>query len=287
MKKIALTVIMLAMAMMAATAMTPHGETAEPTGRKGECQDEGYRHIKDISYVSEDETDTYRIERCRLDLYYPEDVEGFATLVWFHGGGLEGGSKSLLDEFRRQGFAVADVNYRLFPKVKCPGYIDDAAEAVAFIFKHIEEYGGDPSKIYVGGHSAGGYLTLMLVLCPEYMKAYGADALKIRKAYPVSGQTFTHFTIKKERGMSMDLPLIDEFAPINNVRKEGAPLMLVTGDRDLEMLCRYEENASLLSILRHFGHPAVLYELSGFDHGTVLGPACMLIRDDIRKDSDK
>ena len=54
-----------------------------------------------------------------------------------------------------------------------------------------------------------------------------------------------------------------------------------------EMLCRYEENASLLSILRHFGHPAVLYELSGFDHGTVLGPACMLIRDDIRKDSGK
>ena len=100
MKKIALTVIMLAMAMMAATAMTPHGETAEPTGRKGECPDKGYRHIKDIPYVSADETDTYRIERCRLDLYYPEDVEGFATLVWFHGGGLEGGSKSLLDEFR-------------------------------------------------------------------------------------------------------------------------------------------------------------------------------------------
>ena len=246
--------------------------------------DGGYAHIKDIPYVSQDETDPYKLERCKLDLYYPEDTEGFATLVWFHGGGLEGGSKSLMGEFRKQGFAVADINYRLYPKAKCPAYINDAAEAVAYIFKHIAEYGGDPSRIYVGGHSAGGYLTLMLVLCPEYMAAYGADADDIRKAYPVSGQTFTHFTIKKERGMSMDLPYIDEYAPINNVRKEGAPLMLITGDRDLEMLCRFEENDCLMSILEHFGHPAELYELDGFNHSNVIGPAALLIREDIKTD---
>ena len=114
--------------------------------------------------------------------------------------------------------------------------------------------------------------------------AYGADADDIRKAYPVSGQTFTHFTIKKERGMSMDLPYIDEYAPINNVRKEGAPLMLITGDRDLEMLCRFEENDCLMSILEHFGHPAVLYELDGFNHSNVIGPAALLIREDIKTD---
>lgn len=245
--------------------------------------DAGYRHLKDISYVHDGETDSYRLERCRLDIYYPENAEGFATLVWFHGGGLEGGSKSLVNEFRKQGFAVVDVNYRLFPKVKCPGYIDDAAEAMAWVFEHIAEYGGDPDKICVGGHSAGGYLTLMLALAPEYMARYGADADRILKAYPVSGQTATHFAIKKERGLSMDLPVIDEFAPSYNVRKEGAPLMLITGDRNLEMLARYEENAHLLAILKHFGHPAVLYEINGFDHGSVLGPACYLIRDDIRK----
>lgn len=271
--------IITLLAVLCMTAGINQAGAAESSGT-----DKGYRHLKDISYVQDTETDRYRLERCKLDLYYPEDVEGFATLVWFHGGGLEGGSKSLLDNFRRQGFAVADVNYRLYPKVKCPGYIQDAAEAVAFIFKHIAEYGGDPSRIYVGGHSAGGYLTLMLVLCPEYMEAYGADAGRIRKAYPVSGQTFTHFTIKKERGLSMDLPVIDSLAPINNVTGKGAPLMLITGDRNLEMLCRYEENSSLLAILRHFGHPAVLYELQGFDHGGVVVPASILIRDDIRKD---
>ena len=244
--------------------------------------DAGYRHLVDISYVSENETDEYRLERCRLDIYYPEDTEGFATLVWFHGGGLEGGSKHLLDEFRRQGFAVVDVNYRLSPRAKCPSYIEDAAQAVAWVFEHIGEYGGDADRISVGGHSAGGYLTLMLTLDKDYMAGFGADADRIAKAYPVSGQTATHYTIKAERGLSRDIPVVDEFAPSNNVRKEGAPIMLITGDDDLEMLARYEENLHLYALLEHFGHPAVLYQLEGFNHGNVVGPACYLIREDMK-----
>ena len=245
--------------------------------------EKGYRHIKDISYVPEDETDEYRRERCRLDIYYPENSDGFATLVWFHGGGLEGGSKSLLGELRGQGFAGVDVNYRLSPKAACPSYIEDAAQAMAWVFNNIDEYGGTPEQIYVGGHSAGGYLTLMLVLAKDYMAAWGADADRIVKAYPVSGQTATHYTIKAERGLSRDIPVIDEFAPSNNVRKEGAPIMLITGDDDLEMLARYEENLHLYSLLRFFGHPVELYQLEGFNHGNVIGPACYLIRDDIRR----
>lgn len=248
-----------------------------------EVKDKGYRHLSDVSYVSGDETDKYRIERCKLDIYYPEDVDGFATIVWFHGGGLEGGSKALRDEFRKSGFAVVDVNYRLFPKAKCPAYIDDAALAVAWVFNHIEEYGGTTDQIYVGGHSAGGYLTLMVTLAKEYLMQYGVDADRIVKAYPVSGQTTTHYAIRAERGISRDLPVIDSLAPSNNVRKEGASLVLITGDRDLEMMARYEENAHLYALLRHFGHSVKLYELQGFDHGTVLGPACCMIRDDMKR----
>lgn len=246
-------------------------------------EDRGYRHLTDISYVPENETDRYRIDRCKLDIYYPENVDKFATLVWFHGGGLEGGSKALRDEFRNRGFAVVDVNYCLFPKAKCPAYIDDAALAVAWVFNHIEEYGGTTDQIYVGGHSAGGYLTLMVTLAKDYLKQYGVDSDRIVKAYPVSGQTTTHYAIRAERGISRDLPVIDSLAPSNNVRKEGASLVLITGDRDLEMMARYEENAHLYSLLRHFGHPVKLYELQGFDHGTVLGPACYMIRDDMMR----
>lgn len=77
-----------------------------------------YRTNKDISYVSGSETDTYRLERCKLDIYYPENKKDFSTIVWFHGGGMEGGNKFIPKELREQGFAVVAVNYRLSPKAK-------------------------------------------------------------------------------------------------------------------------------------------------------------------------
>lgn len=246
-------------------------------------QDEGYNFVQNVSYVSADETDEYRKERCVLDIYYPDTDEGFATLVWFHGGGLTGGSKELLEGFRRQGFAVVAVNYRLFPKCKCPDYIDDAAQAVAWTYDNIEKYGGDKDHIYVSGHSAGGYLTLMVALAKEYTAKYGFDADKIAKAYPVSGQTVTHYTIRKERGLPDGIPVVDGYAPMSHAGRGGAPMVLISGDRDLEMLARYEENAHLQVLLEHFGHDSVLYEMQGFDHGTVLAPAVALITSDIRR----
>ena len=246
-------------------------------------EDKGYNFVQNVSYASADEQDEYRKERCVLDIYYPETDKGFATLVWFHGGGLEKGNKDLLDGFRRQGFAVVSVNYRLFPQCKCPDYIDDAAMAVAWTFENIEKYGGNKDQIYVSGHSAGGYLTLMVTLAKEYMEKYGADADKIAKAYPVSGQTVTHYTIRKERGLPDGLPVIDEYAPMTHAGRGGAPLVLISGDRNLEMLARYEENAHLQALLKNFGHDSVLYEIQGFNHRTVTAPASALISSDIKK----
>lgn len=246
-------------------------------------EDKGYNFVQNVSYTSADEQDDYRKERCVLDIYYPETDKGFATLVWFHGGGLEKGNKDLLDGFRRQGFAVVSVNYRLFPQCKCPDYIEDAAMAVAWTFENIEKYGGNKDQIYVSGHSAGGYLTLMVTLAKEYMEKYGADADKIAKAYPVSGQTVTHYTIRKERGLPDGLPVIDEYAPMTHAGRGGAPLVLISGDRDLEMLARYEENAHLQVLLKNFGHDSVLYEIQGFNHRTVTAPASALISSDIKK----
>ena len=99
-----------------------------------------YTEIKDISYVPQGTTDAYRLERCKFDVYYPTDVKEFATVVWFHGGGLEGGNKGIPADLRGQGFAVVAVNYRLSPRAKNPAYIDDAAAAVAWVMQHIAEY---------------------------------------------------------------------------------------------------------------------------------------------------
>ena len=85
-----------------------------------------YKTLKDISYVSADDTSAYRRERCKLDMYVPEGRKGFKTIVWFHGGALEGGSKELRPELQNAGIAIVAPNYRLFPRCKCPDYTRDS-----------------------------------------------------------------------------------------------------------------------------------------------------------------
>ncbi|MDR1096561.1 MAG: alpha/beta hydrolase [Tannerella sp.] len=237
----------------------------------------GYAFREDISYIGEADTDTYRQKRCKLDLYYPAKAENFATVIWLHGGGLEGGSKHIPVELKNKGFAVVAVNYRLSPEAQNPSYIIDAAEATAWVFKNIAKYGGDPGKIFISGHSAGGYLALMIGLDKKYMAAYGVDADRIKGLIPVSGQTNTHYTIRKERGQPFGIPVIDEYAPINCVRKGLPPTFLITGDRELELTARYEENLHLKAIMRSLENNVELYELQGFDHGTVVVPSTELI----------
>ena len=244
---------------------------------------ETYKTVKDISYIPAGETDGYRKERCKLDVYYPVGKKGFPTIVWFHGGGLEGGGKHVPEMFMNQGFAVVAVNYRLSPKAQNPAYTEDAAAAVAWAYKHIEEYGGSPRRVFVTGHSAGGYLTLMVGLDKSYLQEYGVDADSIAAYLPISGQTVTHFTIRKERSLPEGIPVIDQYAPCNKARKDTPPFVLITGDRNLEMADRYEENALLASVLKNIGNKKVsLYELQGFDHGQVYGPGCCLVANYIR-----
>ncbi len=244
---------------------------------------ETYKTVKDISYIPAGETDGYRKERCKLDVYYPVGKKDFPTIVWFHGGGLEGGGKHVPEMFMNQGFAVVAVNYRLSPKAQNPAYTEDAAAAVAWAYKHIEEYGGSPRRVFVTGHSAGGYLTLMVGLDKSYLQEYGVDADSIAAYLPISGQTVTHFTIRKERSLPEGIPVIDQYAPCNKARKDTPPFVLITGDRNLEMADRYEENALWASVLKNIGTKKVsLYELQGFDHGQVYVPGCCLVANYIR-----
>jgi len=159
--------------------------------------------------------------RCKLDIYYPENVDNFITVVWFHGGGLTGGEKSIPERLKNHELAIVAVNYRLSPKAKSPSYIDDAAAAVAWVLKNIGKYGGDPNKIVVSGHSAGGYLTAMIGLDKHYLASYGIDANSIYKLIPFSGQMITHFTVRKERGIADTQPIVDNMAPLFHVRADS------------------------------------------------------------------
>lgn len=227
---------------------------------------------------------------CVLDIYYPAKISGFTTVIWFHGGGLTGGDKEIPEALRRKGICVVGVGYRLSPQVKCPEYIEDAAAAVAWVFHHIKSFGGDPEHIFVSGHSAGGYLTLMVGLDKRWLKPYGIDANSIAGLIPFSGQTITHFTIRKEHGIPDTQPVVDEFAPLFHVRADAPPLTLITGDREMEMLGRYEENAYLMRMMKVVGHKqTVLYELDGYGHNMAEPAFPILLRtiDQIVKQKDK
>lgn len=244
-----------------------------------QAQEAVYSTSMDLPYYPESlrSSDEYLSERCVLDVYYPENLEDFPTVVWFHGGGLRGGNKEIPDALKEQGMAVVAANYRLHPKIKAPVYIEDAAAAVAWVLEHIADYGGDPKQVFVSGHSAGGYLASMIGLDKTYLEAHNLDANQLAGLIPFSGQTITHFTVRSERGIKGTQPIIDDMAPLYHVRKDAPPLLLITGDRELEMLGRYEENAYLMRMMKVVGHPDTrLLEMDGYGH-MMLEPAFPLL----------
>ncbi len=245
---------------------------------------QAYKTDTNILYRTDGTPTDYMQQRCRLDVYYPADKKAFTTVVWFHGGGLTGGEKFIPAELKEKGIAVVAAGYRLSPQAKCPAYIEDAAAAVAWTFQNIEKYGGSTNRIFVSGHSAGGYLTCMIGLDKHWLAPYGVDANRIAGLIPFSGQAITHFTIRNERGIDSKQPVIDEMAPLFHVRKDAPPLLLITGDRERELYGRYEENAYLWRMMKEVGNTnTVLHELEGFDHGQMAEPALYLLLRFVKK----
>ncbi len=221
-------------------------------------------------------------ERCVLDIERPP-VEQVGTaaapvLVWFHAGGLTSGSKWIPAGFRNKGFVVVAAGYRLSPDVEARVCIEDAAAAVAWCMDHIGAYGGNPDRIVVTGHSAGGYLASMIGLDKRWLGAHGKDPDDLAGLAPVSGHGVTHFRIRQERGIPGTRAIVDDLAPIFHVRADAPPMLLISGDREKEMLGRYEESAFFWRMMRVAGHEDVeLLELDGYDHGGVMAPAQRLV----------
>ena len=268
---------------IALTAIITCTLAGECTAQAKEKPADSYEILREQAYKGR-AVDLKTKQQCKLDLYYPSDKKPYATVVWFHGGGLTGGKRSLPSALQSKGIAIATVDYRLSPSVKVQDCIDDAAAAVAWVYNHIEDYGGSKELIFVSGHSAGGYLTSMVGFDKSWLKKYGVDADDLAGLIPYSGHTITHFTARKELGLKNTTPLVNEMAPLYHVRKDAPPTLLITGDRELEMLGRYEENAYFWRMLKVAGHPNVdIMELDGYNHGQMAEPAHPLLLRFIKK----
>ncbi|MDO5567080.1 MAG: alpha/beta hydrolase, partial [Planctomycetia bacterium] len=232
---------------------------------------------KNIPYYSADKmknADDYMKQRCVLDLMYPTEKKGFATIVWFHGGGLVNGSKGMppfksLDAFNEGRLALVGCGYRLSPKVPYPVFLEDAAAAVAWVMKNIDRYGGDPSLVFVSGSSAGGWLTGMLGLDKRWLAAHGIDHHDLAGLLPYTGQMTSHFNVKKMLNVRGEryLPVIDENAPLAYLAKDVPPVFLFVGSRKTEIPGRTEENELMYASLKALGHPLVDFmEVPGIGH---------------------
>ena len=241
-----------------------------------------YNRVNDISYATS--ADAYAQERCKLDVYYPTEIKDAPVVVWFHGGGIEGGNKHIDAELMNEGLVVIAVNYRLLPKAAIDDILDDTAAAVAWAFKHCKEYNGDPKKIFLAGHSAGGYLIDMIGLEKKWLAKYDVDADEIAALVPFSGQCITHYNVRKAQGLGPLQPTIDQYAPISFIRPDAPPMVIISGDREIELYGRYEEQAYFYRMLKLVGHKDVtLYEMQGFDHGAMYKPAYHVLKQHIKR----
>lgn len=139
------------------------------------------------------------------------------------------------------------MGYRLSPKVKYPVYLQDAAQGVKWCVTEGVKKGADPKAIFISGHSAGGYIAAMLAMDEGLLKEAGVPGDKIAGYIPVSGQMLTHYTIRGERGLKKENVSADAAAPIYHVRKVAPPMLIIVGDKDMEM--RLEENQLFYSAM--------------------------------------
>lgn len=190
-----------------------------------------------------------------LDLYLP-DTESFPVFLYFHSGGFVRGDKSgykFIPLLVERGVAVISANYRMYPDAAYPDFIEDGAEATAWMYNNMPKY-GNVTGYFMGGSSAGGYLTAMLCFDKKYLDKHKIDPDQINGYIFDGGQPTTHFNVLVERGLDARRVIIDEAAPIYHICGDRSypPMQILVAEFDMEN--RPEQNALMVSTLKHFGH---------------------------------
>lgn len=143
----------------------------------------GYRPTLDVTFDPAHDL--------KLDVYTPDGARDAPVVVFFHGGRWESEDKKDYQfvgaTLAQQGFVTVIPNYRLYPQVRYPAFVDDSARAVAWVHAHIGSYGGSPEKIVVMGYASGAYNAAMLALNPAFMKKAGGNRDWIRGMIGIAG----------------------------------------------------------------------------------------------------
>ena len=212
--------------------------------------------------------------RQRLDVFVPvASAAGAPVLVFFYGGSWKGGSKEdyafAAQALAAQGFVTVLPDYRLFPQVRFPDFLDDGAAAVAWVRDNVAGFGGDPNRIVLAGHSAGAYNAAMLALDPRYLRRAGVDPHAIRAVAGLSGPydflPFDHPTSIDVFGQAPDARATQ---PVTFAGPDAPPAFLATGEADGTV--RPRNTQSLARRLREARVPVQERLYPGLDHADTL-----------------
>jgi acetyl esterase/lipase len=190
---------------------------------------------KNLAYRTDKDADPIKH---RLDLYLPKGQKDFPVVMFVHGGGWHSGNKEMYASigrvFARNGLGAAVINYRLTPKVKHPGHIEDVAKAFVWLRGNVGRYGGRADRIIACGHSAGGHLVALLATDDRYLKAEGAGLNDIRGVIAISGA----YAIDSIYGLytsvfGADRAVRRDASPCRHVTGGHPPFLLLYAERDL------------------------------------------------------
>ncbi len=235
----------------------------------------------------------------RLDVYRPKGKDKCPVLFFLHGGAWCSGCKdkvlsvfgygTIAESFASRGIVVVIPNYRLSPHVKHPEHIKDVAKAFAWTWEHIADYGGDPDRLFVGGHSAGGHLAALLATDPEWLEAEGRSVKNIQGVIGISG-VYSLDDVNYDCKWSLSGPrdcfkcqgevqplsaifgrgdeVIKQASPITHVRAGLPPFLLLTGGLDF---CPMKRTAKkFASALKDAGCDVESKSISWRTHDTLL-----------------
>jgi acetyl esterase/lipase len=216
-----------------------------------------------------------------MDLYLPRrDMPSAPAVLFFYGGAFISGNKR---EYRFVGQALASLgiivgiaDYGQFPDHRFPDFVEDGAKAAAFLHGKLPEYGGDPGRLFVAGHSAGAYIAIMLASDPDYLGEAGADQSILAGAIGIAGP-YDFLPITNETRIEIfGGPDRVETQPIHFIEGKRPPMLLLTGDRDVNILPRNTLN--MAARMREEGNDVEVIVYPGIEHFRIILALAPLFR---------
>lgn len=229
----------------------------------------GYSIREDVAYGTD--------PRQKLDVYVPDKLTKPApVLLFFYGGSWQSGSKDVYrafgQAFASKGIVTIVADYRLYPQVKYPAFLEDGAQAVRFVHEHAADYGGDASRLFVSGHSAGAYIAVMLAVNDTYLKAVHVEPSAIHGVIGIAGP-YDFLPL-------YDPALIDIFGgarnmatqPIKYADHKVPPMLLAHGTADTTVGAG--NSRRMAARLENAGNDVTLKQYQGVSHlGIILSLA--------------